>query len=238
MRVRRVRVAALQAGTVRLVGKEAHHLARVLRLASGDPVQAFDGSGLVADGVVAGVEEGAVNLTLEAPREGEREAPIRVTLAVSLLKGDKLAGVVRQATELGVHAVQLVHARRADVPTLGAAKAKRLVRIAEEAAKQSGRSSVPEVRDPIALRDVVGSEPTWIADPRGDRFYGDVVDAWLEEGQEAVTIVTGPEGGFEPGEVTELVAQGAVAVRFGARILRAETAPIALAAALLGRVDG
>lgn len=230
MRVRRVRIRELAPGEAELRGDEAHHLARVLRARPGDPVRAFDGRGLEASGEVAEVAPDRVTLRLGEPEPSGAEADLRLTLAVGLLKGDKLSQVVRQGTELGVANVQLIHGRRADLPRLSQAKLARLRRVAEEAAKQSGRAAIPEVRAPVALDALPLEGTALLGDPAADATLAQVLAG---ERPPAVTVLTGPEGGFTAEEVAVLEGRGARPVRLGPRVLRAETAPVALAAALL-----
>jgi 16S rRNA (uracil1498-N3)-methyltransferase len=237
VRRRRVRLERLRTGRVRVVADEAHHLARVLRARPGDPVQAFDGAGDEADGRVVAVVDGAVELELEPPRPSPREAPLAVTLAVALLKGDKLAQVARQATELGVADVAPIVTRRCDVPRLSPGKLGRLRRVASEAAKQSGRARVPDVREAVALAELRWEGEAWLADPEAERGVDAATDRLAADGAEALTVITGPEGGLTEEERAELTARGVRPVRFGPRVLRAETAPVALAAAVLARVD-
>lgn len=220
MRVHRVHVPELKAGAVQVTGQPAQHLARVLRVQPGQPVLAFDGQGQEAPGTVASVSPFVVELELEEPRSGAVEAELELTLAVPLLKADKLTTVVRMGTELGVAAFQLVHTRRADVRDLGAGKLERLRRVAQEAARQSGRSVIPPVLEPVAADQLAGT--VFAADP-----WSDVPLERLRTGSRSLTVLTGPEGGLTPEEV------GENGFSLGSRILRAETAPVAVAAVLL-----
>lgn len=233
MRVHRVYLPSLRPGEMTLSGAEAHHLLQVLRVRAGSAVCAFDGKGLEADGEVLSAEAaGRIILRLEQPRVSDAEASLNVTLALPLLKGDKLSGVVRQATELGVRGVQLVHTRYADVPKLSANKLERLRRVVREAAKQSGRSYVPAVAEPVSLTSLLKTTEDArlvVAHPRAQLSVRDVPSA------ASLTLLTGPEGGLHDDEVAELGRSGALVVGLGPRILRAETAPVALAAALLLR---
>lgn len=231
-RVHRVLVPALTAGALELRGPEAHHLRDVLRVKPGAAVEAFDGAGQVASGVIGAVSRDGVTLQLEEPRRGEVEAPVELTVAVALLKSDKLSDVVRQCTELGAARFELLVTRHADVTSLSPARLLRLRRVAEEAARQSGRATVPEVSDPSPLGQLEWDGTAIVAEPEAESTLGEVLASGGSHAG-ALTIVTGPEGGFAPEEVAELVARGARAVRFGPRVLRAETAPVALAAALL-----
>jgi 16S rRNA (uracil1498-N3)-methyltransferase len=234
MRRHRVLVEDLAAGEATLIGPEAHHLRDVLRVRPGDAVEAFDGRGSVATGEVLTADRDALRLRLTEPSPSTAEAAVRITLAVALLKGDKLSDVVRPATELGVAAFQLLTTRNVDVPAATPAKVARLQRVAAEATRQCGRAWVPEVRAPLPLERLAWEGACLVGDPDADASLADVVGPGSRAASEgAVTLVTGPEGGLDADEVALLVDRGAIAVRFGPRILRAQTAPVAFAAAML-----
>ena len=230
MREHRVFVSTLNGGETTLSGSDAQHLAQVLRVRPGARVRAFDGAGLEAAGIVTGVDPFRVTLTLENPEPSAVEASLKVTLAVALLKGDKLTEVVRRGTELGVADFKLFTSLRCDVRELSANKLERLRRVAQEAAKQSGRSVVPPVAEPVKLGQLELGPFSIVADPYADATLRDRLSAHAPN---SVSVITGPEGGLDPAEVAALMDRGAYPVRLGARILRAETAPVALAAALL-----
>lgn len=230
-RVHRVLVDDLAAGELTLHGPEAHHLANVLRVRPGAPVEAFDGRGNVAAGSVVRAERQSVVLRLEVPSPLAVEAPLRVSVAVALLKGDKLSDVVRQCTELGVARFQLLLTEHADAASLSPARLQRLRRVAEEAAKQSGRATVPAVDEPVRLTELAWEGRLLVAHPHAGKALGELWPRELHAA--AVTVLTGPEGGLSDREVDQLTERGAETVRFGPRILRAETAPVALTAALL-----
>ncbi len=230
-------VAELRAGEVVLRGPEAHHLRDVLRLVPGAPVEAFDGRGSVAEGRVTAADKGGVVLELGEPRPGSAEPDMTVTVAVALLKGDKLAGVVRQCTELGADRFVLLQTRHADVTSLSVAKLQRLEHVAAEAARQSERARVPSIEGPERLSLLEWEGVAIVADPRAPLPLSSAMRA--PAARERLTLITGPEGGLAPSEVMELIDRGAVAASLGPRILRAETAPVAMAAvALLGQAHG
>lgn len=230
MREHRVFISTLTAGDMTLTGSEAQHLAQVLRVRPGARIRAFDGAGLEAAGVVTDIDAFRVTLALESSEPSAVEASLKVTLAVALLKGDKLAEVVRRGTELGVARFQLFTSSRCDARELSPNKLERLRRVAQEAAKQSGRSVVPPVAEVVKLDRLELGNFCLVADPHAGATLRDRLGAHTSN---SVSVVTGPEGGLDPAEVAALQGQGAYPVRLGARILRAETAPVALAAALL-----
>jgi 16S rRNA (uracil1498-N3)-methyltransferase len=229
MRVHRIRVEHLAAGRRRVVGEGGHHLARVLRVRPGAEVVAFDGRGSEAPGRVVEVDGDGVWLELEAPTAASSEPARSLTLAPALLKGDKLADVVRMGTELGVVAFRPVLARRCDVRELTPARRARLQRVASEAARQSGRALVPAVHEAVAVVDLAWASAAVVADLTAPVGWREAA----ELGGDCLTAITGPEGGWTPEEVAALEARGATRVRLGRRVLRAETAPVAMAAAWL-----
>lgn len=214
-------------------GPEAHHLRDVLRVRLGDAVEAFDGRGYQARGVVAAVGPHGVELALEGPRASTAEAPLRLTLAVALLKGDKLTDVVRPATEIGVVEFRLFVSTNCEARELSAVRLERLRRVAQEAARQSGRAVVPAVLPPVPLAALQAQGLVVVGDPASETSLAQLTLSrrWVAAAE--ACVVTGPEGGLTDAEVETLVKAGAAAVSLGPRVLRADTAPVALAAALL-----
>ncbi|MFC6591191.1 16S rRNA (uracil(1498)-N(3))-methyltransferase [Deinococcus lacus] len=226
MRLTRVPVTAL-APEMELPAPEARHLS-VMRLAPGDPVLVFDGRGREARAEVVHLEALRAVLRLVEEVSGTPETPQPVTLAAALLKGDKLSDVVRAATELGVARIQLLVTAHADVRDIGTQKLVRLNRIAQEASKQSRRSVTPPVLEPVALSALRWEGQLYVAQPGAAARLTDHLH-W----ESPVTLLTGPEGGLSAAEVERLAGQGACPVQLGPRILRAETAPLALLGALV-----
>ncbi|MER3443005.1 MAG: 16S rRNA (uracil(1498)-N(3))-methyltransferase [Meiothermus sp.] len=210
---------------IELRGREAHHLLEVLRARPGDFVTVFDGKGLEGRAVVEWAEAGILRLRLEQTWEAGREVGVPVELYVALLKGDALADVVRAATELGVTRVVPIVTVHCVAKEIGANKLERLRRVAVEAAKQSGRTVVPAVTDPISLKQVPEVEQGYVAHVGAELRVRDVLET-----DKPVSLATGPEGGFSPQEVEFLTGRGFRPVTLGRRILRAETAPLALLA--------
>ena len=229
MRIHRVFISDLQTGEIVLKGHEAHHIAKVLRVNIGQDIKAFDGQGREALGTIQSVSDFQVILHLQEPQTSPVEASVNISLAIALLKSDKLSDVVRQATELGVVSIQLFISKYCDVRELSSSKLERLRRIAQEATKQSGRSLVPVVHEAIRLETLNLSALTLVAHPYASATLHDV----LKRPCNTVTIITGPEGGLTEDEVKTLSQRGTTSIRLGARILRAETAPIALISAIL-----
>jgi 16S rRNA (uracil1498-N3)-methyltransferase len=214
--------------------RAVHHLVNVLRIGVGERIECCDGRGQVHQGVVTRRSRQAVTVAIEATR---REAPpaLRLTLAPALIKPDRFEWMVQKATELGVEAMLPMVTARTTAQRVRGADAPRLQRwrrIAEEAAAQCGRASVPPVSAPRPLADVfadVAGQPALIptlAVP--GRPLAEALPALAGAG-EAVLFI-GPEGDFTTEEARQAQARGAVAVRLGPRILRSETAALAVVA--------
>jgi 16S rRNA (uracil1498-N3)-methyltransferase len=211
---------------ITLTGREFDHL-HVLRASIGDHVTVFNGAGLEAESKIIGNDEMSITLELGEIRAVTLEPPQAITLAIGLLKADKLADVVRACTELGVAKFQLLITEFSDAKEIGSQKLERLRRVALEAAKQCRRSVVPEVLEPIKLIHLEPSTCSIVAHP-GSGIRAREIITW----DSPVTMITGPEGGFSSREIELLESRGVTRVGLGPRILRAETAPVALIAAL------
>ncbi len=224
MRPHRAYVPAIE-DELWIEGREARHLVRVLRARPGDRLTLFDGRGEEARARVVAVEGERVRVQIEERRPVRREPDAEVTLYLGLLKGEKLGEVIRMGTELGVSRFVLLVTRHAVAKMVRPAKIERLRRIAVEAAKQSGRTALPEVAGPIALAEVLPVEQGLVADPRAGARVAEVLDP-----ERPVALAVGPEGGFAEEELGFLAERGFTPVTLGRRILRAETAACTLVA--------
>ena len=218
--------------SVTLTADEARHLREVLRLKPGDEVSVFDGEGKEFRARVVQARRESAELELQNELEPARpESPLRITLAVALLKGEKFDLVVQKATELGVARFVPLITRYADIKLRDEADANKRVarwqRIALEAAKQCGRAVVPEVSLPVNLSSVF-SESCLLFSEKGGRGLTQIKT-------DKITAIIGSEGGWSDQELDEARAAGVDIVTLGGRILRAETAAITAAALLQHR---
>lgn len=203
--------------------RESHHLLEVLRAKVGDRFTVFDAE---REALAEVVDLGPpVRYRILEERRPEREVGVEVILYPALLKGDKLADVVRMATELGATRIQPLITRHAVPKAMGEGKLKRLQAIAVEAAKQSGRLFVPEVLPPIPLREVPEVAQGLVAHVGARALVREVLDLG-----KPLALAVGPEGGFAEEEVELLRERGFTPVTLGRRILRAETAALTLLA--------
>ncbi|GLI29033.1 ribosomal RNA small subunit methyltransferase E [Agromyces rhizosphaerae] len=222
-----------------LTGDEARHAATVNRVRVGEVISIGDGRGTVATGEV--VRTGPRELAIDVSHVAHVEAPARgIVLVQALAKGDRDERAVQATTELGVDAVEPWAAARS-VSRWDAQKARkgreRWASIAREAAKQSIRAWLPDVRELVTTSDLAGlaaTRRTLVLEPTADER---LVDVDLGDAGD-VAVVVGPEGGIAPDELDRLEASGAVLVRMGGNVLRTSTAgpaAIALLSARLGR---
>jgi 16S rRNA (uracil1498-N3)-methyltransferase len=222
---------------------ESRHLG-VLRLRPGDTVLAVDGAGREYTVRLESVGETARGAVVDVAAR-PTESPLRLTLLQSVPKGDKMETIVRASTELGVTRIVPVLTART-VIALDAARwrdrARRWQRVAREAAKQCGRAVVPPIDVPRPLADALAvEEPTglrlclWEAAGVGpDVSLAAVLPPALPRGAH-VQLLVGPEGGLSPEEVDRARTRGFTVVSAGPRILRTETAGLALIAVLQAR---
>ena len=241
--VRRLFLPGKLADTVTLTGSDAHHLGYTLRARVGERCVVVDAERAVASMEIVGFTADTVTLRLVERLAADTESPIRLTLAVCLLKSDKMDFVVQKAVELGAAKVQPLESGNCVARYDGKkaeARRERWQRIADEAAKQCGRTALLEVASIVPFSDWLAARP----DEGGAAFFcyeaeeRKTLGAWLAETQDEVfTAVIGPEGGFSTAEAEQAKAAGLAAVTLGPRILRAETAAVA-ALAIVQHVKG
>jgi 16S rRNA (uracil1498-N3)-methyltransferase len=216
---------------LKIGGNEARHIRRALRLKAGDEIIVFDGLGKEYEGAI--VEEGSSSVVIKVQNifSSERESPLEVTLAQSLLKGEKMDTLIQKATELGVKEIIPFLSSRS-VPLLGKSEGlkrhRRWERIAIEASKQCGRGVVPKIE---SLQDYsemlqtasLGSLRLILWEKEGAKLKK-VLERSIEKTK--IFFIIGPEGGFSQEEVEEAKRTGFITVTLGKRILRAETASL------------
>lgn len=226
----------LQPGrTLTLPPEAAHHALRVLRLRSGDELVLFDGLGGEYSGHVLEATR-TMQVSVDAKRDVEREAPLALTLAQALPAGDKMDWVVQKAVELGVAAIQPIQAKRSVVRLAGERADKRVShweQVAISACEQCGRNRMPKIGAILDLPHYLAlpaseNETRLLLSPDSKPRLRDLVRP-----TGTVTLLIGPEGGFDEGEETAAHSVGFQAVSLGPRVLRTETAGLAAIAAIL-----
>lgn len=212
-----------------LTGDNAHHVGFSLRMKPGEKLTLCSG-GIDYDCTVSGITGDSVYLELDEKHPCLAEPDIEVTLFQAVPKMDKLEFIIQKSVELGVSRVVPVLTRRCisrpDSRDFEK-KLKRLRKISEEAAKQSGRGKIPEITPIVSYKDSLEimsrlDKTIMMYEAEGGKPFGEVELAGIKN----VGVVVGSEGGFDAEEVGEAVSAGIECVWLGKRILRCETAPI------------
>ena len=221
-----------------LTDAEAHHFLHVMRGSVDDRIVLFDGAGYEYHALVTAVSRREVELQILDHRSQPLDLPVRLDMAVSLPKGDRGRWLVEKLTELGVASLTPLAAQRANPQPSGGGLEK-LRRYSIEACKQSGRNRLLEVTEACSteafdrqLNEQPGSAERLrlVAHPGGEASAAGPQVAAAVESRRPIAVVIGPEGGLTEEEVAWLVSHGWQPVTLGPRILRIETAAVAVAA--------
>ena len=230
-------------GLYSVTGDAAHRIGRVLRMAPGERLRLFDGSGREVEAMVAGVKGDAATLTLTDELPPQPPEP-ELHLYQSLIRTNRFEWLLEKATELGATVIQPVVSERAQVRPVefGPAKTARWRRILVEAAEQCERRTLPDLRGPLQLATALRRAKGVIALPweearHGGKPLGEALREAEGSRQRAegstgpqrptVSLFIGPEGGFTAQEAMAARERGALLVSLGPRVLRAETAALA-----------
>jgi 16S rRNA (uracil1498-N3)-methyltransferase len=226
---------AIRDGYASFDGEIYNHMVRVLRLGPGDALQLADEKGMVYFGTINQVakEWVAVKITSSGLAvESDATAP-RITICQALPKGDKIDLILQKGTELGAHDFWIFGGRRSVAKLRDdqqGSKLERWNRIALEAARQCGRSDVPVVIwRPSAVEastDTSQELRLILWEGERDNALKDILSVSIKP--VSVIVAIGPEGGFDPLEVRHFSQHGFQPVSLGSRILRTETASIAI----------
>ena len=231
--------------SVIIIGGDVNHIRNVLRMRAGDEISVSDGvNGKEYHCCIVSLESDKIHCEFRSVKEGDAELPAKVYLFQALPKADKMEWIVQKAVELGVYQIIPVAAKRCVVKLddkKAEAKIARWQGIAEAAAKQSGRGVVPQVTGVLSFSQAVKKAsdmdvrliPYEMAE--GMEKTRQMIDS-LRQGQ-SIAVLIGPEGGFEEAEVREALSSGIEPVTLGKRILRTETAGIAVLSWIMYRVE-
>jgi len=228
---KRLFVDAGRWGTEILLGEEEkHYLIDVHRLKEGMLIEIFDGAGRKARARLYRRQAGWMLKPLE---EGDGDVPPPpVRLGVALTRGRKLDEVVRMVTEIGVRAIEPFYAQRSvarPAPLEAEKRRLRWQKIAAQAARQSGQSWVPEIRQAVTFQEILARR----GGARGLLFHPGAPDGWpgpATQREEETFVLIGPEGGFSPEEYQQAIESGFVPLALKLPVLRADTAAVVAAA--------
>lgn len=229
---------------IRIQGSDVNHMKNVLRMRPGEEVMVSDGNNRQYRCRVEDYPDGEAVLAILEAGLVDTELPSRIYLFQGLPKQEKMELIVQKAVELGVCQVIPVQTRRCVVKLdakKAAKKVQRWQQIAESAAKQAGRGYIPAVSEVMTFQEALAFSETLdirlIPYELADGMDGTrkILDG-IRPGQ-SVGIFIGPEGGFEKEEVGRAVEAGAMPITLGKRILRTETAGIAVLSILMYRLE-
>lgn len=218
---------------VTLPRDEGEHLVRVLRLGVGDSVAVFDGRGHEFLGRIVAAARRDVRVQVLSRVDPVAESTVAITLAQSVLKGEKMDEVIRDAVMLGVSAIQPVVAKRSET-TVGAllrgARVERWRRVALASVKQSRRATLPDIRTPLSFEHYL-DEPAstcrlMLVEPSAAESTPLTPLRSIAAPLDAAVMV-GPEGGWDAQERTTALERGVRMISMGPRTLRADAVPIA-----------
>ncbi len=226
-----VRQGQIEDGRITLLGDDAFHISRSLRMAKGEHISVCDMQGQEYDCELEEFLADSVIARILSSRGVDNEPQKKIYLYQALPKGDKLDTVIQKAVECGVYEIRLFESERCVAKSKGdseARKTERRNRIALEAAKQCGRGYIPKVCETVGFREAIGEACRadiclFCYEGESEKSLKRVLET---HGQEvgSISIIVGSEGGFSVSEVAYAVEQGAIPVSLGKRILRTETA--------------
>jgi 16S rRNA (uracil1498-N3)-methyltransferase len=222
--------AALRAGSHAALPPNAARHVQVLRLQPDDAVCLFDGRGGQWQGKIVRIGRSEVRVRVGEHLALDCELQRAVSIAVGMPANERMDSLIEKATELGVAAIQPLHCERSVLRVAGERvqrKAAHWRAIAAAACEQCGRNRLPELHEPLVLRDwldtVAGDSATHVLLRPGDA----PPLAQTRWGDQAVVFLSGPEGGLTAAEEAAAQAAGFVPRSLGPRVLRADTAPMA-----------
>ena len=234
-------------GLIRITGSDVNHIKNVLRIRQGEEMLVSDGTGrdyLCQAEEIAGLE---VTVRILETEEEVRELPSRIWLFQGLPKSDKMEFIIQKAVELGAAGIVPVSTRNTVVkldPKKEEAKVKRCQAIAESAAKQSKRSLVPRVSGIMTLKEAFdyvesqGFSVRLIPYEHEAGMDGTKTELDAAGPGQDIAVFIGPEGGFDEREIELALSKGVRPISLGRRILRTETAGLALLSVLMMRLEG
>lgn len=232
---------------VRITGQDVNHIKNVLRVKPGEEILVSDGTGRDHLCQVESLEVQSVEARIVSTDEQGRELPSRIWLFQGLPKSDKMELIIQKAVELGAAGIVPVATKNAVVkldPKKEEAKLKRWQAIAGSAAKQSKRSLVPEVLGLMTLKEAFdyverqGFSVRLIPYEHQEGMEGTRKELEALEAGQDIAVFIGPEGGFDQGEIQLALCRGVRPVSLGRRILRTETAGLAILSVLMMRLEG
>lgn len=215
----------------KISGDDARHIARSLRMAVGDEITLSDGECAEYLCRLTRIRDEECECEIIKKLDSSSESPVFITLCMAYPKGDKLETVIQKSVELGASRIVPFESSRCIKRPKAEKQEKqtaRLQRIAEEAAKQCGRSRLPEVTPPVSFREmIVEGKKSEVGLFCYENEKATTIKEALSSSPQpkSIAVIIGSEGGFSPEEASLIDNEGFKSVTLGKRILRCETAP-------------
>lgn len=229
----------IKGNIISIAGEEAKHILSVMRMSTGDEIVVCDGKNHDFLCRIAETGKGFLEAEIVERHLCETEAETEITLFQGLPKSDKMEFIIQKCVEIGVKRIVPVSTERAVVKIeKGGKEEKKLERwrkIAEAAAKQSGRGIIPDISGVISFSEAV-KEASFLENaiiPYENEKETGIKDFIKKAKKGSVGIFIGPEGGLSENEIKTAVENGIVPVTLGKRILRTETAGMVACAIIL-----
>ncbi len=226
-------------------GDDVNHIRHVLRMDIGDRIMVSTGRGVDYECEIAEYMDQSIRLKIEKETPAITELPVAITLFQALPKKDKMEYVIQKAVELGATSIVPVQTRRCVVKLDEKKAEKKIARwqaIAKAAAKQSGRGIIPKIYPVHTMDQALDMATDYECNIIPYEMYDDM-SSTMEIVRQAVDkrsigIFIGPEGGFERSEVEVAISKGVNPISLGRRILRTETAGLAILSVLMFMIEG
>ena len=213
----------------------SHHALRVMRVKVDDFLILFNGDGFEYRGRVSDINKKTINVEILSKEKNNSESPININLFQSISSNEKMDMVIQKATELGVSSIQPIFTSRSTIKLSLDRTKKRLIhwkQVSISACEQSGRSKIPTIRSPIGFDQISEGIKTnslnLLLHPDNLEESSNLPNEYSGD----INVFIGPEGGFSQDEVLLLKKQNCINIQLGPRILRTETAPLAIIAIL------
>ena len=213
----------------------SHHALRVMRVKVDDFLVLFNGDGFEYRGRVSDINKKTINVEILSKEKNNSESPININLFQSISSNEKMDMVIQKATELGVSSIQPIFTSRSTVKLSLDRIKKRLIhwrQVSISACGQSGRSKIPTIKSPIGfdrfVEGITTNSLNLLLHPDNSKESSNLPNKYSGD----INIFIGPEGGFSQDEVLLLKKQNCINIQLGSRILRTETAPLAIIAIL------
>ena len=213
----------------------SHHALRVMRVKVDDFLILFNGDGFEYRGRVSDIYKKTINVEILSKEKNNNESPININLFQSISSNEKMDMVIQKATELGVSSIQPIFTSRSTVKLSLDRIKKRLIhwrQVSISACGQSGRSKIPTIKSPIGfdrfVEGITTNSLNLLLHPDNSGESSNLPNKYSGD----INIFIGPEGGFSQDEVLLLKKQNCINIQLGSRILRTETAPLAIIAIL------